>query len=124
MTVWSQEDLERIKAADDLHVAPFRPDGITPGTPTWIWSVVVDGSLYARAYHGTLSRWFSAAVTQGRGKISIAGMNRSVTFQKVDNALGDRIDTAYRDKYHASSYLAPMLGSGPREATVCIAPVK
>jgi hypothetical protein len=124
MTHWSQEELDRIKAADDLHVAPFRHDGVTPGTPTWIWSVIVDGSVYARAYHGSRSRWFNAAITQGRGKISIAGMDRDVTFHKADEALGARIDAAYRDKYHASSYLAAMLGSGPRDATVSITPRK
>lgn len=120
MTHWSQGELDRIKAADDLHVAPFRPDGVTPGTPTWIWSVVVDRSLYARAYHGTRSRWFNAAVTQRKGNISIAGMDYTVAFEKADEALGDRIDTAYREKYHASRYLESMLRSGPREATVCI----
>ncbi len=38
--------------ADDLHIAPFREDGVTPGTPTWIWSVAVGGDLYVRGYNG------------------------------------------------------------------------
>lgn len=38
--------------SDDLHISPFREDGKTYGTPTWIWSVVVDGGLYVRAYNG------------------------------------------------------------------------
>jgi hypothetical protein len=46
---WSQEDLLKIADSDDLHIAPLREDGVTYGTPTWIWSVVVDGALYARA---------------------------------------------------------------------------
>jgi hypothetical protein len=33
------------------------------GTPTWIWSVVVDGALYVRA-----SRWHRAAVRQKAGR--------------------------------------------------------
>jgi hypothetical protein len=41
MAEWPQEDLARIAASDDLHVAPFRDDGVTYGTPTWIWSVAV-----------------------------------------------------------------------------------
>jgi hypothetical protein len=45
---WAKEELRGIAEADDLHVAPFREDGMTYGTPTWIWSVVVDGSLYVR----------------------------------------------------------------------------
>jgi hypothetical protein len=51
-----QPELDLIAASDDLHVAPFRSDGKTYGTLTWIWSVVVDGDLYVRAYNGTNSR--------------------------------------------------------------------
>jgi hypothetical protein len=36
MTTWSKDELSRIAEADDLHIAPFREDGITYGTPTWI----------------------------------------------------------------------------------------
>ena len=39
---WSADDLRRIAANDDLHIAPLRPDRVTYGTPTWIWSVVVE----------------------------------------------------------------------------------
>lgn len=42
---WSKADLERIAGTDDLHIAPFRDDRVTYGTPTWIWSVVVDDDL-------------------------------------------------------------------------------
>ena len=62
MTAWPQEELQRIAEADDLHIAPFREDGTTYGTPTWIWSVAVDGDLYVRAYNGQVSRWYRAAL--------------------------------------------------------------
>jgi hypothetical protein len=45
MAEWSKDELTKIAAADDLHISPFRDDGVTYGTPTWIWSVVVDGDL-------------------------------------------------------------------------------
>jgi hypothetical protein len=32
---WSSDELRRITEADDLHIAPFREDGVTYGTPTW-----------------------------------------------------------------------------------------
>lgn len=73
---WSEEKIKKIAAADDLHVSPFREDGKTYGTPTWIWSVVVDGELYARAYNGQNSRWHKAAREQGAGRISIAGLRK------------------------------------------------
>ena len=37
------EQLQKIGSTDDFHISPYRDDGTTPGTPTWIWSVVVDG---------------------------------------------------------------------------------
>jgi len=53
MAEWTKDELIKIAAADDLHISPFRVDGLTYGTPTWIWSVVVDGDLYVRAYNET-----------------------------------------------------------------------
>jgi len=47
----------------DLHIAPFREDGVTYGTPTWIWSVAVGGTLYVRAYNGKNSLWYKAVAT-------------------------------------------------------------
>ena len=58
MPAWSKDELGRIAAADDLHIAPFRDDGKTCGTLTWIWSVAVDDGLYVRAYNGQKSRWY------------------------------------------------------------------
>ena len=64
MTAWPKEELRKIAEADDLHISPFREDGVTYGTPTWIWSVAVDGALYVRAYNGQKSSWYVAAVRQ------------------------------------------------------------
>ncbi len=58
MSSWSKDELRKIVESDDLHISPFREDGVTYGTPTWIWSVVVDGNLYVRAYNGTSSSWY------------------------------------------------------------------
>ena len=33
---WPTEDLSKIAASDDLRIAPFRDDGATYGTLTWI----------------------------------------------------------------------------------------
>ena len=97
MTAWRQDDIARMARTDDLHVAPVREDGKTYGTPTWIWSVVVDGALYARAYNGQNSRWYQAAVRQKAGRITAAGMTKDVTFEPVDGPINKRIDEAYRE---------------------------
>jgi hypothetical protein len=122
MHPWPKDELDKIAAADDLHIAPFREDGKTHGTPTWIWSVAVDGELYVRAYNGQSSRWYQAAVRQRAGRIIAAGMTRDVEFERVDGSLNERIDDAYRAKYARSSYLRPMIGATARSATIRITP--
>ena len=119
---WSSDELRRIAETDDLHVSPFREDGVTYGTPTWIWSVVVDGALYVRAYNGRNSRWYGAALRQKAGRITAAGMTAEVTFEPVDGPVNDCIDDAYRTKYHGSRYLGPMIGPCARSATVRVMP--
>jgi hypothetical protein len=122
MSTWSAEDLRRIAETDDLHIAPFRFDGVTYGTPTWIWSVVVDDELYVRAYNGRLSRWYQAATSQGAGRIEAAGAAWTVTFQAASREVDALVDAAYRMKYGSSPYLAHMLGEKCQAATVLICP--
>jgi len=122
MAKWSKDELGRIAEADDLHIAPLRDDGATIGTPTWIWSVAVDGALYVRAYNGTASRWHRAALRQKAGRIIAAGMTREVGFEPVDGPINERIDEAYRTKYRDSPYLNPMISDRARSATVKVMP--
>ena len=122
MTTWAKDELRKIAETDDLHIAPFRDDGITYGTPTWIWSVAVDDALYVRAYHGQNSRWYQAALRQRAGRIVAGAMTREVSFEPVDGAINDRIDDAYRAKYQRSSYLGSMIGARARSATIKIMP--
>ena len=124
MNAWSKDELQKIAATDDLHISPFRDDGKTYGTPTWIWSVVVEDALYVRAYNGQSSRWYQAALRQKAGRITAAGMTTDVSFVPVDGPINDRIDDAYRAKYKDSPYLAPMIGARARSATVRVIPKK
>jgi hypothetical protein len=122
MAAWAKNELQKIALADDLHIAPFREDGSTYGTPTWIWSVAVDEALYARAYNGIHSHWYQAAVQQKAGRIMAAGLTKEVAFEEADRSIQDRIDDAYRAKYHGSPYLKPMIGNQASAATVKIMP--
>ena len=122
MTAWAQDELLKIAASDDLHVAPFREDDVTYGTPAWIWSVVVDGDLYVRAYNGHDSRWYKAALRQKAGRIKAAGITKEVAFEPVEGDINERIDDAYRTKYHDSEYVSPMIGERARSATVKVIP--
>lgn len=122
MTPWPNGELQKIVEADDLHIAPFREDGATYGTPTWIWSVAVDGDLYVRAYNGKQSRWHHAALRQKAGRIIAAGVTKEVAFEPVDGHLNDQIDDAYRSKYQGSPYLDSMISTRARSATVRVVP--
>ncbi len=57
---------------------------------------------------------------QKAGRIIAAGMTKDVSFEPVNGPINDRIDDAYRAKYHGSSYLNPMISARTRAATVRI----
>lgn len=123
MASWPTETIEQIAATDDLHIAPYRADGKTTGTLTWIWSVAIDGRLFVRAWNGVNGRWYRSAIAQRAGKITAAGQEHWVEFAPTgDPELNERIDQAYREKYAGSRYLPPMVGVGPKAATIEITP--
>jgi hypothetical protein len=122
MSDWLKDDLRTIIDADDLHIAPLREDGVTYGTPTWIWSVRVNHGLYVRPYNGKASRWYQAALRQKSGRITAAGMTKEVMFEPSHDSINDRVDDAYREKYRGSPYLEPMIGTRARAATLKVTP--
>jgi len=121
MSEWTKNELAAIDAADDLKMAPYHEDFKTTGTPVWIWEVVVDGGLYVRAYSGTSSRWYQAAIKQKSGKIIVAGKTEAVHYEAVkDPAVLNQIDEAYHKKYDPSPYVGPMVGERAKAATIKI----
>ncbi len=117
---WSTDELNKISVADDLKISPFRDDGVTYGTPTWIWNVAVDGELYVRAYHGQNSKWYKSAMKRKAGRIHAAGMIKDVSFEPVEGPINVQIDKAYQAKYKGSPYLNSMIGEKTKLATVRI----
>jgi hypothetical protein len=75
-----------------------------------------------RGYNGQNSRWYQAAVRQKVGRIIAAGMTKEVTFEPVGGPINNRIDDAYRAKYHDSPYLSPMIAARACTATVKVVP--
>ncbi|SDT04252.1 hypothetical protein SAMN04489751_3590 [Brevibacterium sandarakinum] len=122
MSTWTESELQSFAPADDFHVSPYREDGTTPGTPTFIWSVVADGNLYIRPYNGPGSRWYRAAIAQKAGRIRLAGAEHEVAFAPADAGVLDVVDEAYRDKYSGSPYVAAVVADGPRSTTVRVTP--
>ena len=122
MAEWNKEELKKTSETDDLHISPFREDGKTYGTPTWIWSVVVGDDLFVRAYNGKNSSWYKAAVKQKAGRVTAAGMIKEVTFEQVDGDINNLVDSAYEKKYKGSPYLKPMINERARSATIKVKP--
>src|SRR5215831_7291349 len=116
----SKAEIKEITALDDLHIAPYRENGKTYGTLTWIWSVSVKDALYVRAYHGTKSSWYQAAIQQKAGKIQAAGMTKQVRFKAVKGEINDLIDEAYKAKYKKNPFVKAMVSEKVREATIRI----
>ena len=113
------EEIKTITAENDFHIAPFRADGKTYGTLTWIWSVEVEGELFVRAYNGTSSRWYQSALSQKAGKIKAAGIEKDVEFEPIKGEdINEKIDEAYREKYSSSPYLGSMISDRAKAATV------
>lgn len=117
---FSAEELKKIDEADDLHIAPFRADGKTYGTPTWVWEVVLDGELYVRAYNGVYSQWYNAAILQQAGRIIATNKTYEVSFESVTGAVNEAIDEAYKVKYAGSPYLEAMISNRAKKATIKI----
>lgn len=123
MTTWTSDELNRIGNAEELEIAPLRPDG-APRKPVTIWVVQAGDELYVRSYRGPGGAWFRAAWASRRGRVSAAGVERDVTFEEVaDSGINDRIDAAYRDKYgRYPQYLPPMLTAEVRSTTLRLVP--
>ena len=122
MATWSSDQLTAITENADLFVSPFREDGITYGTPTQTWALVVDDKVYVRAASGQSSRWYQAAITQGAGRVRVAGQDYEVVFEAAGDENEAAIDAAYEAKYPGSSAVAIMQGQGPKSASVGISP--
>lgn len=120
---WSVEQLALIEETHSFYVAPFREDGITYGTDTETWALVVDGSVYVRAASGPVSRWYRAAITQKAGRVRVADQYFDVTFEDSGTDHESDIDDAYEAKYgsHEESFAVPIMqGEGPKAAAVRI----
>ena len=123
MAAWTKDELSRIATADELQLASRRPDG-TLRTPVTMWVVRDGDDLYVRSIHGRTGSWFRGTQARHDGHIHSGGVDREVRFADADSAIGDRIDAAYRSKYHgyASSIVDTVVNADARSATVKLVP--
>jgi len=122
MSVWTDNELSRIDAAEELEIASRRSDG-TLRAPVTIWVVRHGDDLYVRSVNGRTSSWFRGAQTRHEAHIEAGGVGKDVLLVDTDD-VNDKIDAAYRAKYHryAESIVGSIVTPNARAATLKLVP--
>lgn len=123
MSQWTEEELERIGAAEELQLASVQRDGALR-QPVTIWVVRVGDALYVRSYRGRDSAWYRGVQVRHEGRIEAGGVEKDVVFvEERDPAINAQVDAAYRAKYRRyPQYVAPLLTDDARATTLRLAP--
>ncbi len=82
---WTNDELTRIEAADELEIAPRRRDG-TLRKPAPIWVVRVGDDRYVRAAYGPGSGWHRLARASREARIRAGGVEKDVRIEDADEA--------------------------------------
>ena len=123
MSVWTNDELNKIGTAEELQIAPQKRDGTLRKSVT-IWVVRVGDDFYVRSYRGRSGAWFRAAQLSHEGRIQAGGVEKDVTFvDETGSGINDQIDTAYRSKYgRYPQHVAPMVAAEVRSTTLKLVP--
>jgi hypothetical protein len=122
MSTWTSDELDRIGGAEELDIAPLRPDG-TLRKPLTIWVVRHGDDLYVRSVNGRGSSWFRSAQARHEAHIEADGVEKDVVLVETED-IDDEIDAAYRAKYHryAESIVGSIVSPQARAATLRLVP--
>jgi len=123
MSDWTDEELRKIDAAEELAVASVGSNGAI-GTTTTIWVVRVRDDLFVRSVRGEAGHWYRDTRERHEGRISAGGVTKDVAFEDPDPDLADRIDKAYRHKYrrYADDIVGSVLTPEARSTTLRLVP--
>src|SRR6187455_2399191 len=122
MNVWSDEELVDVGGANELRIAPARPDG-TLQPARIIWVVRHGDDLYIRSVNGPDGAWFRGVQASHAGHISAGGTDAEVVLEDADDDLDDEIDEEYRRKYgRSSSSVARITSPEARSTTIRLVP--
>ena len=123
MSGWTNDELNKIGASDELQIASMRRDG-TLSKPVTIWVVRIGDDLYVRSYKGRGSSWFRAAQVRHEGHIRAGGVDKDVTFVDMAPDINDQIDAVYRNKYrrYSAQYVDSMVAPEARATTIKLVP--
>jgi hypothetical protein len=122
MSKWTDNELSRIGAAEELEIASPRRDG-TLRNPVTIWVVRHGDDPYVRSVNGRSCSWFRSAQARHEAHIEAGGVENDVLLVETDD-LNDEIDAAYRAKYrrYAESIVGSIVSPNARAATLKLMP--
>jgi len=126
MSMWTNDELNKIGAADELRIASLQGDG-TLRKPVTIWVARLGDDLYVRPVNGRNAAWFRGTQERHEGRVRAGGVEKEVSFVDVpeaDNDIQDQIDAAYRTKYrrYSPNIVGSVLTPKARSATVKLVP--
>src|SRR3989449_971752 len=124
MATWTNDEVRKIAAAEEVELASVRRDG-TLGNTVTIWVVRVGDDLYVRSWKCHNGGWFRATQERHTGQIKAGGAGKDVTFgPEADAGIHDQIDAEYRGKYRrpGGRYVDPMVAATARATTIKLVP--
>jgi hypothetical protein len=122
MSSWSPEHADTIGAAEEIRLAPLRPDG-TAHTPVTMWVVRVDERLFIRSAYGRSGSWFGQVTKTRQALLHVGGSEYAVEVREPGHDFDTAIDEGYRTKYRGqTSSVDAMVAAGAQEATLELLP--
>jgi hypothetical protein len=115
---FSEDDLARIEAAEEVEIETQAPDG--PVHRTIIWVVVDDGDTFVRSVMGERGRWYREASANSAVALHVDGRRIPATaIPATDPDSIDRINRALTAKYtgiegYDSMFEPPVLATNLR----------
>lgn len=124
MSAWTEAELSSIGKAEEVQVAPLRPDGGL-GKEVTVWAVRSGDGIYVRsAVKGYGASWYRGVEQTHYGRMRAVGIRKDVELVDVDDQVNDEVDAAYRAKYrrYAGRILESCLTPQARSTTLRIMP--
>jgi hypothetical protein len=123
LTSWTNDELARVGAAEEVQVASLGRDGKL-GKPVTVWAVRQGDDLYLRSVRGTGGQWFRGTQETHQGRIRAGGLQQDVTFIDAGHDVDEAVDAAYRAKYrrYAGNILNSVLTPAARSSTLKLVP--
>ena len=115
-----------IAAADAAGIMGIRAGAKSDHKFRGVWPIVVDGRLFARSWTLTTGGWYRTFLEDPLGVIQVGDREVRIRAIRVKSErLRDKIDAAYREKYHTKAsqkYVRGLRSPRRRETTTEFVP--